>query len=105
MKLSQPPHFPDIIHVQIDSKAGIFEPALQRQNHGFGHAGIGEPGVYIQVEIEFLGSRQTHHASVYHEDIGTVRPGGQTYVRRELESFQMRSGASVFGNSRRNRNH
>src|SRR5262245_44818284 len=49
MALSQPGHLRDIIHVKIDSEAGIFKSALQRQHHGLGHAGIGKSGAYIKV--------------------------------------------------------
>src|SRR5262249_46664443 len=49
MALSQPGHLRDIIHVKINSEAGIFKSALQRQHHGLGHAGIGKSGAYIKV--------------------------------------------------------
>src|SRR5215471_8423523 len=49
MTLGKPPDLSDTIHVQINSKAGVFKPALKRQNHGLGHTGIGKPGVYIKV--------------------------------------------------------
>src|SRR4030095_14599603 len=82
MTLSEPSNLSDILHVQINSKAGVFKPALQRQNHGLGHAGIGKPGVYIKVKTESRIARQTHHAAIDHKDIGTRHPDVSTYVRR-----------------------